>query len=85
MLHLKGVKGINPKSSHHKEKTFFFFLYFFSLFTATPAVYVSSRGQRSHESCNCSLRHSLQEGQSLNPLSEARDQTRILRETISGP
>ena len=35
-------------------------------------------------SCICNLCHSLQQGQTLNPLSEARDGTCILTDTMSG-
>ena len=34
-------------------------------------------------SCTCDLRHSLQQPWILHPLSEARDGTRVLTETVS--
>ena len=36
-------------------------------------------------SCVCDLHHSLRQCSILNPLGKDRDQTRILRETTSGP
>ena len=74
----------------------FYFYFIFILFRAIPAAYGSSlaRGPRAAAaagqatatatpdlSCICDLCHSLQQGQILNPLLEARDRTRILMDT----
>ena len=78
------------------QKSYRKLLYFFFsfLFTATPAAHGSSwaRGQigavpaTAMETLNpshiCSLHHSLQQCQILNPLSEPRDQTHILKEQV---
>ena len=71
------------------------FFFFFGLFRATSVAYGSSqaRGQIGPQlsghttatatpdpSCICDLHHSLQQHQVLNPLSEARDGTQILRD-----
>ena len=72
----------------------FFFFFFSFFFKAAPAAYGSfqARGRigtaaaslcHSHcntgsEPCVCNLHHSSLQGQILNPLSEAWDQTRIL-------
>ena len=82
-------------------EVFFFVLFcfvLFFLFTAPPMAYGSSwaRGPMGAAakayataipdlSHTCDLYHSLQQRWILNPLSEARDQTRILMETRSGP
>ena len=61
----------------------------------TPAVYGSSQGRASNQSCSCwptpqsqrclscifHLHHSSQQHWILNPVSEARDRTRILMDT----
>ena len=75
---------------------FSFFLFF--LFMAAPVAYGNSwaRGQMGataeatatatlHLRGIYDLYYSLQQRQILNPLSEARDQTCILTETMSGP
>ena len=74
-------------------------LILFSLFTATPAVYGSSRARVESEMQLLAyttatamldllhildLRHSLRQRWILNPLSEARDRTLILLDTMLG-
>ena len=73
----------------------FFFVLFCLLFSAAPAAYGSSQARgwmgaaaawidMQDLSCICHLHHSIQQCWTLNPLSEARDQTHILTETMSG-
>ena len=74
----------------------FIILLFFSLIRATPALKSSkARGgirvqpyitavARDDPSCIWNLHHSLQQCRILNPRSNARDQTRILMDTMSG-
>ena len=72
---------------------------YFSLFTALPAAHGGSQARGSIRPAPAGLHHShssarseqnlgtmlsLQQRQLLNPLSKARDQTRILMETMSG-
>ena len=83
-----------PESQGRQFCNFFFFL-----FRAAPLTYGSSRARgqigaaaaglhHSHATLDLShifnLCHSLGQRQVLNPLSEARDGTRILMETVSG-
>ena len=71
----------------------------FFLFMAAPLAYGNSWARVKSElqlqacitvtampylSCICDLCHNLRQCRILNPLSEARDRTRILRETTSG-
>ena len=77
---------------------FSFFIFF--IFMAVPVAYGSSQARGPTEAAAeayatvtitwdpnhiCNLHYSSQQSQTLNPLSEARDQTRILRETMLGP
>ena len=75
---------------------FFFFFFFFCLFRAAYTAYGGSQARgpigavaaglyQSHSNtgsgCDCNLYHSSWQRQILNPLSEARDQTRVLMDS----
>ena len=65
----------------------FFFFFFFLLFWVTLLACRSSQysGCMWDPNCVCNLHHSSQQHQILNPLSEARDGTRILMNTSHIP
>ena len=64
---------------------FFFFFFFFFCFSLQLLVYTYTTATAIPvPSCICDLHHSLQQHWILNPLSESRDQTSILRDTILG-
>jgi len=78
---------------------FYFILFYFIIFTATPVAYGSSQTRvrieataegyatataTPHPNHTFDLCHSLQQCRILNPLSKARNRTRILTKTVSG-
>ena len=68
---------------HVSAFSFFFFLFFFFFFffRATPAAYGGSQARGQIGAAATGLYHSSQQPQILNPLSEARDQTQIIKDT----
>ena len=89
-----GVMGSGKERKEPTEQSSFFFFFF----TAALVAYGSfqDRGQigaaaaglrhiHGNSSHVCHLYHTLQQCRILNPLSEARDQTHNLTETMLGP
>ena len=80
--------NINKVTTFHKENIYSFYFFFFCLFRATPAAYRGSQprgliravaaGLHHSFSNICDLHHSSWQCWILDPLSEARDQTRNL-------
>ena len=66
-----------------KTRGFYFILFFFlfCLFKATPMAYGGSQARGPIGAAAAGLHHSSQQRQILNPLSKARDRTRILMDT----
>ena len=59
----------------------FLFFFFFCLFRAAPAAYGGSQARGQIGAVAASLHHSSEQCQILNLLSEAREGTRVLRDT----
>ena len=61
--------------------SFFFFFFFFFFFKAAPQAHGSSQARGQIRALAANLHHSSRQRLIRNPLSEARDRTRILMDT----
>ena len=72
---------INEETEAQTDGVSDFFLFVFCLFRAVPTAYGGSQAKGQIGAAAASLPHSSQHHRILNPLSKARDRTRILMDT----